>query len=404
MRKEGCATRYPGVSRIGPNLYRVRAKLIDPRTGKAKDVDREVTAASPKQAAAIREEMRRQKVLVLVAGVEPATRLRLGEFAKRWSERKHHELKPSTRDRYATALEDHILPRLGDFFVDALQTADVAAWRDAQIKSGYKPSTVNSRLRVLRTLLRDATNELDLAKNPASGVRSIREVVPDEDPNRLTRDELTRVLEAIRELPLNDKDKNGNTKRAMSPDWYPLFLTLASTGARFGEVTALRWEDIDTDVGVIRIRRAQWQGLINTTKTNRTRTVPLVPELAEALRDHRKRLIERQAKGLAEGWVFPGEKGTLRSTASLRAPLHAALKAAKIDRRQTVHGLRRTFNNLVRQFASGEVVRSMTGHVTERMTEHYSHVEIEEKRAAVTAALRLTAFEGAGGDGGGDAR
>jgi hypothetical protein len=39
-----------------------------------------------------------------------------------------------------------------------------------------------------------------------------------------------------------------------------------------------------------------------------------------------------------------------------------------------VHGFRRTFNNLPRQVASGEVVRSMTGHVTERMTEHYSHV------------------------------
>ena len=31
-------------------------------------------------------------------------------------------------------------------------------------------------------------------------------------------------------------------------------------------------------------------------------------------------------------------------------------------------------NNLLRQVAQGEVVRAVTGHVTERMTEHYSHV------------------------------
>ncbi len=35
------------------------------------------------------------------------------------------------------------------------------------------------------------------------------------------------------------------------------------------------------------------------------------------------------------------------------------------------------------------VVRSITGHVTERMTEHYSHIETEEKQQAVNSVLRL---------------
>ena len=43
----------------------------------------------------------------------------------------------------------------------------------------------------------------------------------------------------------------------------------------------------------------------------------------------------------------------------------------------------------MRQVTSGEVVRSITGHVTERMTEHYSHVESEEKRQAANKVLRL---------------
>jgi hypothetical protein len=43
----------------------------------------------------------------------------------------------------------------------------------------------------------------------------------------------------------------------------------------------------------------------------------------------------------------------------------------------------------LRQVASGEVVRSITGHVTERMTEHYSHVEPEEKRRATNAVVQL---------------
>ena len=68
-----------------------------------------------------------------------------------------------------------------------------------------------------------------------------------------------------------------------------------------------------------------------------------------------------------------------------------ALAAAGIHEHVTIHGLRRTFNNLVRQVASGEVVRAMTGHVTERMTEHYSHVGANEKHDAVRRALGLVA-------------
>jgi len=40
----------------------------------------------------------------------------------------------------------------------------------------------------------------------------------------------------------------------------------------------------------------------------------------------------------------------------------------------TVHGLRRTFNDLTRRAgADGVVPRSLTGHVTEGMTEHLQH-------------------------------
>src|SRR5262245_9700651 len=73
----------------------------------------------------------------------------------------------------------------------------------------------------------------------------------------------------------------------------------------------------------------------------------------------------------------------------MRKPLLRALKMAEIKAPFTVHGLRRTFNNLARQVTSCEVVRSITGHVTNAMTEHYSHIAIAEKRAAVARVLRL---------------
>ncbi|MCU1276595.1 MAG: integrase family protein, partial [bacterium] len=86
----------------------------------------------------------------------------------------------------------------------------------------------------------------------------------------------------------------------------------------------------------------------------------------------------------------PSETGTLRVPSSVQKAWRRALKAAGIKRGFTVHGLRRTFNDLARRAGVDAVVtRAMTGHVTERMREHYSTVVLDEKRSAMTNVLQL---------------
>ena len=63
------------------------------------------------------------------------------------------------------------------------------------------------------------------------------------------------------------------------------------------------------------------------------------------------------------------EAGTHRRYASLRKPLQRALEAAVIRDRSTPHGFRRTWNNLLRQVASGAITRSMIGHETDAKVE-----------------------------------
>jgi len=253
--------------------------------------------------------------------------------------------------------------------VNVISPQDVILWRDAQ---HAKASTVNSRLRLLRAMLRDAQADLGLPRDPCARVRAL----PEDPPvgNRLKPEDLQRVLAYL---------------RANEPGWYPLFLTMALTGARFGEVSALQWDDIDEDAEVVWIRRSQWQGRVGTTKTGKVRDVPLPPPLQAVLKQHRRRLVRNQAPGLSEGLVFPSRVGTYRRNASLRKPLERALQAAGISDRFTLHGFRRTWNNLLRQVASGAITRSMIGHETEEMFLHYSHIERDEKQSAVERALAL---------------
>lgn len=63
-------------------------------------------------------------------------------------------------------------------------------------------------------------------------------------------------------------------------------------------------------------------------------------------------------------------------------------KRAKV-RRITPHGLRRTFNDLGRRVCEKIVLQAITGHSTDRMTEHYSHVDHTEKRMAQASIIDL---------------
>ena len=66
-----------------------------------------------------------------------------------------------------------------------------------------------------------------------------------------------------------------------------------------------------------------------------------------------------------------------------------------IEIRLTPHGLRRTWNDLGRRLAKGIVVRSILGHGSEAMTDHYSVVDDGERRDVVESVS--SAIGGSGG-------
>ncbi len=109
--------------------------------------------------------------------------------------------------------------------------------------------------------------------------------------------------------------------------------------------------------------------------------MPILPEILA--------LLGRRSDGL----VFPTRADALYRTAPLRAVLDRACAAAGVPR-VTTHGLRRTFNNQGRQVGDREVLKATTGHSTDAMVSHYSHVGADEKRALARAvATRLRVLE-----------
>lgn len=358
---------YPGVKRRSDGRFRIRVKARDPKTGRMKELKKVLDVATHAEAAKAKQQLREQ----FEAGSAARNRIRLADYARSWLRGKLPKLKPATRHRYAQVLDGHVLPDFGDHYVDEIKRDDIVNWLDAQ---RGEPSTVNGRLRVLRTVMADATVDHGLARNPCARVAARSEPHREGDHNRLTAEELDRVLAALHEL---------------EPQRYPLFLTLALTGARVGEVTALKWADVDFDAGTIHIQRARWKKHVGPTKTGRTRRVPMPDTLAAALNAHRRALMQRHVNGFSAGWIFPSGSGWPVYPSTLHKPLKRALAVAGITERFTIHGFRRTFNNLVRPLVAGDVLRAMMGHSNEAMTEHYSHIAMAEKRKALDHFMRL---------------
>lgn len=163
MRKLGTPTKYPGVYRVDENCFRVRAKVVDPRTGLTKEVDRLLTGVSARSASvqrcALIEEAR--------ATAPDAQRVRVGEFAQSWMKSKKLKLDPATARTYADALDKHVLPTFGSLYYDAVTPMDVQKWVDQSIVNGWKtpvteeeraysPHSVKIWFRTFRTMTRDA--------------------------------------------------------------------------------------------------------------------------------------------------------------------------------------------------------------------------------------------------------
>lgn len=168
-----------------------------------------------------------------------------------------------------------------------------------------------------------------------------------------------------------------------------LFHLYARVGLRRGEGEGLRWEDVDWDEGTITIvqQYTDVDGVTteSTPKSKRSRrTIPIPPDLLDALRMHRERQREHIAKAInwkEHGLVFPSEVGTPLRPRNINR-LHDKMVARANVPDVTVHDLRHTANYLLERQGAPESARmALLGHSAATMTKHYSdHADIEAMR------------------------
>jgi len=358
------------IEQVGPRKWRVRVQYRDPRTGRSRSLER-IVDGSRREAAAKEVELRGR---AKSAG-ERRPRQKLRTFARSWLASRVGSLKPSVALKYATSLDRHVLPALGDLYLDAITHTDVQDYVNARAAASAG-NTVLNELRLIRTISRDSFADGAAPRHWGDRVKPPTiQGYSEERPNMLTADQLGLMLAKVPE------------------QWSLLVALMAFTGLRWGEVSALKWGDVDFYSGELRIRRGNWKGReVAAPKTERSRRkVPIPAALTSQLMEGTPE-VERTGR-TAEVLVFPARAGGLHKGTPLRKVLQQACAAADVPV-ITPHGLRRTFNDLLRRVADKEVAKAIIGHTTDAMHSHYSRIDSGEKAEATRRVEELVGRKG----------
>jgi integrase len=207
----------------------------------------------------------------------------VAEFLDRWLDNTAtRKVAKYTLDDYRAQCERYLKPVMGTVQLSKLAVSDVerlVAWMEAK---GLASRTIRYAQGVLRNALNKAMREKTILSNPASA-----ELI-----------DLPKIQK--RELTVLDGEQARAFLTAASEDrWAALWTVLLGSGARPGEVLALRWEDFDGKA--IRIQRALvrdrsgggWSFRPPKTKTSR-RTVPLPTSAIASLKTHRRAQVEEK--------------------------------------------------------------------------------------------------------------
>lgn len=170
---------------------------------------------------------------------------------------------------YKFIYERHIKPSFGKRNIDEIKPSEIATWQSKLLKNLSTKSLTMIRA-VFNVMFNDALADELITRNPMSLIKkpknvSVNEILP------FKQDEIFNLLGHIQER-----------MRAV-------FAIGFFTGMRTGELVALKWNDIDFENNVIKVRRAKRQNVESLPKTKSSiRDIDIIDILLPYLQEHLK--------------------------------------------------------------------------------------------------------------------
>lgn len=300
--------------------------------------------------------------------MEPAT---VRGFLDGYLRRRAKEVSASTLAAYTGTVElfKSWLGERADMELFRVEARHVREFRD-HLAENRHPTTANNRLKCLRIFFREAKRERLIFDNPCEDVSILAKPLAEQGRRAFTLDELRRVMREVQ-----------------GTEWESLVRFGLYTGQRLGDISRLRWSQIDLEANEISIA---------TSKSGGRKRV-LIP-ICKPLLDH---ILTLEAGDEPGAFVHPRaaergvahlsrEFGELLGRCGMRlAPQGHARKEGRTGERRELnplsfHSLRHTAVSMMKNAGiSPAVVQDLVGHDSAEMSAHYTHIETAAKRKAL---------------------
>jgi integrase len=305
----------------------------------------------------------------------------LAAYLKSWLDLVKPQVRESGWISYERRVRLYLIPRLGRVKLAQLSPQHVRelhAWMLSERK--LSPTTVNHTHGVLGHALKDAQRMGLVARNVCDLIDP-----PRKNKRRATiytAEQVAQLVNALKGKPIE-----------------PIIMLAVSTGARLGELLALKWRQVDLDRATVTIHTGRAEvigGYADTEpKTDAgNRTVPVPVRVITILREHRKEQIERRL-WLGDVWqdndyVFPNEIGGAQQHSVPEHRFKKLLARAGLPHIR-IHDLRHTAGSLMlAQGVPAPEVSRILGHASVDITYRlYAHAVPQAQQQALDAMERI---------------
>jgi integrase/recombinase XerC len=220
-----------------------------------------------------------------------------------------------------------------------------------------RKSSIARKISTLRSFFKYLVREQMIPSNPAKSVSTPK--VEKTLPTTLTVDEAFRLMESPKHL--SDKSSAGSKEKDLRDR--AILELLYSSGLRVSELVGLNSNQLDLDLGIVRVMG----------KGRKERIVPVGVKAIEALKAYMegRGIVEGEDPLVINSW---GGRLTARSIGRL---IKKYSRHSGIFRKVSPHSLRHTFaTHLLDAGADIREIQEMLGHSSLSTTQRYTHVSM----------------------------
>jgi integrase len=329
---------------------------------------RESAHTTSKKLAIDIERERRRQLEQSAGGVRKHKPVLFSVAAKAWLAENAH-WSESTREIYTSKLV-HLGPCFGKLLLSDISASDISRYQRQRQREKASGRQINMETAVVRMILRQ--HRLWHLIEP--DFRPMRE--NEEIGRALTDDEVFSLLAAA--------------KKSRSRSLYPALVLLINTGMRVSELRHMRWRQVDMIERTVTVGNSKTEG-------GKGRLIPLNQEAFTVIAKWRAKFDNPRPDHFlfpSERYGFDGEEGRTtgmvavydihptRPIGSWKVAWTACRSKAKVSCR--LHDLRHTFvSRLGAAKVADSTLTALSGWMSRKMLERYSHTRNEAKRHAV---------------------